>query len=638
MPLSSRRSGTFALTAARPNKHPRSAADGVALRTGPDDGRHYTLALRPGTLLDGNYRITQVLAQSSAFAVTYLAQDERAADQVVIKEFLPRTFAGRAADELTVLPYSADDEPTLARTLRRFMREADVLADIAHPNIPRVRRSFEANGTAYLVFQRYEGQTLAEHVAAAGDRLPADLATGLVLQVLHALGTLHAEGIIHGYITPDNILVDANCRALVLGLGTTRHVVGRGREPVAGFAPIEQYAAKEVGPWTDVYACAAVLYRLTTALTPPSAVERSAGQMVTLPLGVGANLPSALAQTVMSALAQLPDTRPHSAEEFRRRLDASLALGAQTVEPRVGHRPNNANRDVGQHADLDSAHRNPRWTAPEPVEPATRAARPEFEPESEGYEDEVVFLTPSDGPRGRVRRLLRLVLGIGGAAAGIVLAISALGRRGEADWPSAGGVSAPPAFAKSRPSPAAAAAPRSENDAPLRPVRARPIARVTPPEPGLEQAGQSLPPSVARREAAPPRAAQSVARSGGQGRLLATPERAPATPAAGPPSVTLTLPSTVGRFEFLPSEVLMGLRERLTHGKENFEYGEYARARRIYRAALDQIAKLGERYAGNQALLLLKQDLEQASGRALVACAAENDVIRRRNGNAVPCE
>jgi hypothetical protein len=82
----------------------------------------------------------------------------------------------------------------------------------------------------------------------------------------------------------------------------------------------------------------------------------------------------------------------------------------------------------------------------------------------------------------------------------------------------------------------------------------------------------------------------------------------------------------------------MGLRERLTHGKENFEYGEYARARRIYRAALDQIAKLGERYAGNQALLLLKQDLEQASGRALVACAAENDVIRRRNGNAVPCE
>lgn len=88
----------------------------------------------------------------------------------------------------------------------------------------------------------------------------------------------------------------------------------------------------------------------------------------------------------------------------------------------------------------------------------------------------------------------------------------------------------------------------------------------------------------------------------------------------------------------MPAEVLTGLRERLAHGNENMEYGEYSRARMIYRGALDQVANLSDRYAGTQALLRLKQDLEQATERALVACTAENEVIRRRNGKAVQCD
>lgn len=68
------------------------------------------------------------------------------------------------------------------------------------------------------------------------------------------------------------------------------------------------------------------------------------------------------------------------------------------------------------------------------------------------------------------------------------------------------------------------------------------------------------------------------------------------------------------------------------------ESGEYARARQIYNAALDQIGKLNDRYAGAQALLAVKQDLEHAAERALAACAAENEVAARRNGPTVPCQ
>jgi hypothetical protein len=105
-----------------------------------------------------------------------------------------------------------------------------------------------------------------------------------------------------------------------------------------------------------------------------------------------------------------------------------------------------------------------------------------------------------------------------------------------------------------------------------------------------------------------------------------------------PPSVSVSLPSSVGTFELLPSEVLTGLRERLAHGKENMESGEYARARQIYKSALDQIGKLNDRYAGAQALLFVKQDLEQAAERALAACTAENEVAVKRNAPQVPCQ
>lgn len=115
-------------------------------------------------------------------------------------------------------------------------------------------------------------------------------------------------------------------------------------------------------------------------------------------------------------------------------------------------------------------------------------------------------------------------------------------------------------------------------------------------------------------------------------------DRAPVTPAGRPPSVTVSLAPTLGQLELLPSEVLTGLRERLAHGKENNEFGQYAIARRIFRGALDQIAKLDDRYAGAQSLTSLKKELEQAADRSLAACVAENEVIRRRNGKAVECD
>lgn len=589
--------------------------------TDSDTLRHYTLALRPGTLLDGAYAITRVLGDTSPFALTYLAQAESGSDQVIIKELLPRTLAGRAHDDLTVVPHSPNDGAALSRILRRFGREGELLVDVAHPNIPRVRRCFEANGTAYIVFQYYEGKTLAELAAATEERLRPDRATALILQVLQGLDALHAEGIIHGFITPDSILVDDNSRCLILGLGTTRHVVGPAREPVSGFAPIEQYAAKEVGPWTDVYACAAMLYRLTTGMTPPSAVERSTGQALPMPWSAG-DVPAALAHSIMSALAQLPDARPHSAEEFRRRLEASLSPVSSRPPLHVEQRINAVRRPPPEAADA------PPVAAIADTAPANDAARFDYD----------TFLEKGDGPVDRIRRLFRMVLGIGGATAALLLAFSLLGSR-SGDGSAAGDVVAAPVVPPT--SAAASAAPIRVERTTSTGAAATPAPRASATETPLRQAGSTVAHAQRGEPDAPTRARASIPSA--RPRAASGSSSAPASDSPRPtravmaPSLSLSLQSTVGTFE-LPSEVLTGLRERLAHGRENVESGEYARARQIYKAALDQIVTLNDRYAGAQALRSMKQDLEQASERALAACSAENEVAAKRNVPAVPCQ
>jgi serine/threonine protein kinase len=602
------------------------------VQTESHSGLAYTLALRPGTLLDGVYQITSVLRDTSTFAITYLAQHQRSGDRFVIKEFLPRAFAGRAPDELTVHPHSASDEASLARVLRRFKREVELLADIAHPNIPRVRRQFEANGTGYVVFQHYDGKTLADLAGALdGGRLPADRATSVTVQVLQGLEALHAEGIIHGFITPESVLVDDNSRALVLGLGTTRHVVGPAREPVAGFAPIEQYAAKEVGPWTDVYACAALLYRLTTGLIPPSAVERSTGQAMPMPWGP-ANVPQSLAQAITTGLAQLPDTRPHSAEEFRRRLEAALAPAVSRLPTRVEERV----------ARLEERPAVPRWALsetpdPDPIEQlAAQAQLREIEDES-GLDYEAL-LRKVDTPANRMRRFVRMALGLGGAAAGIFLTVSLLGSRKTDNGWAAGDVAAatPAAIGGSAtlvdlPRGEPKSAPRA--DGPRRPTRS-PSAESAP------KPGSPAGPRAQRENDEAGTRARQASRSSPTVQQASAP-----VPAAGqsrtpdgPPSVTVSVPASIGKVEILPAEALSGLRERLAHGQENVESGEYARARQIYAAALEQLAKLNEQYAGTQSLQAMKHEIEQAAGRASAACAAENEVALKRNRRPVQCQ
>jgi hypothetical protein len=109
-------------------------------------------------------------------------------------------------------------------------------------------------------------------------------------------------------------------------------------------------------------------------------------------------------------------------------------------------------------------------------------------------------------------------------------------------------------------------------------------------------------------------------------------------PSVTPPSIALSLPATVGGVELLPAEVLADLRDRLAEGAEKVDFGEYASAHRVYVSLRERITNLSNRYTGTQALPALQREVEQAAQRALTSCAAENAVIRKRNGKPLQCE
>ncbi|PKM36176.1 MAG: hypothetical protein CVV06_12455 [Gammaproteobacteria bacterium HGW-Gammaproteobacteria-10] len=225
------------------------------------------------------YRIDAVLG-AGGFGITYLAQDLHLNKPVVIKEYLPTDLAVREAS-VTVAPKSTRDQDAYQWGLERFMAEAQTLAQFKHPNIVQVFRYFTAHGTAYIVMDYEQGESLSAYL----DRLQRPLneaeTLSIFLPVLDGVRAVHQAEFLHRDIKPDNIFLRTNSTPILIDFGAARMALGERSRSLsvvvsAGFAPFEQYSSQgRQGPWTDIYALGATLYRAITGNAPPEATERS---------------------------------------------------------------------------------------------------------------------------------------------------------------------------------------------------------------------------------------------------------------------------------------------------------------------------------------------------------------------------
>ena len=281
------------------------------------------LALDQDTLLNDQFRIGRVLGVGG-FGITYLAFDEVLEMVVAVKEYLPSDIAVRKSDSHTVQPFSSSgEEKDFEFGLERFLQEARTLAKFeAHDNIVRVRTFFRENGTGYLVMNFYEGRTLAEYLAARNGFLPEEEALLIMEQVLDGLTSVHEESILHRDVDPNNVYLADNGTVVLLDFGAARTAVGERTQSMSvvlkrGYAPHEQYHSHgDQGPWTDVYACAATLYRALTGYKPPEAAARILEDDLAPPKELVPSLSDATNEAVMRGLSIRPDDRPQTMAEF----------------------------------------------------------------------------------------------------------------------------------------------------------------------------------------------------------------------------------------------------------------------------------------------------------------------------------
>ena len=234
------------------------------------------LALPVGFQIE-HFRIEAVLGKGG-FGITYLAVDLQLDKRVAIKELLPDTIATRI-EGVTVVPHSAGMQENWEWARERFLEEARTLATFSHPAIVGVHRLIEANGTVYMVMDYVEGESYEARLQRIGTETDQASLMAVVSPILSGLEEVHAHGLLHRDIKPENILIDKRGQPVLIDFGSARESVGKTMTMTSivthGYSPIEQYQTKgRMGPWTDIYAMSAVVYRAMTGHKPPIAVER----------------------------------------------------------------------------------------------------------------------------------------------------------------------------------------------------------------------------------------------------------------------------------------------------------------------------------------------------------------------------
>lgn len=264
------------------------------------------------------YRIERVLGVGG-FGLTYLAVDENLNLKVALKEYLPGEIALRGADH-SIVPSSPDTAETFTWGKRRFLDESRTLASFRHPNIVRVMRFFEANGSAYMVMEFVEGAPLADWIRPRRPLAEAAV-RALARPLLDGLEVVHKAGYTHRDIKPGNVYIREDGAPVLLDFGSARMAASELTAVVSpGYAPFEQYHTQgNQGPWSDLYAFGGVLYWIVTGNRPHEAAARVRQDTMPPALQAGdRNLFGAeFLAAVDWALAPHEDQRPQSVAEWR---------------------------------------------------------------------------------------------------------------------------------------------------------------------------------------------------------------------------------------------------------------------------------------------------------------------------------
>lgn len=282
--------------------------------------------LKPGSVLRDKYLIGKAIGEGG-FGITYIGRDLTLDMPIAIKEYYPNGFSNRNNDHSNAVTISKGNHGhEFEREIQRFLSEARVLARFCNnPGVVGVRDFFRENGTAYIVMEYLDGITLKNYLKKYGT-IPAETLAQMIDPILLALHEIHQQGLIHRDISPDNIMMLKNGQLKILDFGAAREVAGDKSLSVMlkpGYAPEEQYRSKgQQGPWTDVYAMCATIYKCITGITPDESIQRVFDDELKKPSELGIAIPEGFEQALMQGLNVKSDDRLQNMDVLRRALSA----------------------------------------------------------------------------------------------------------------------------------------------------------------------------------------------------------------------------------------------------------------------------------------------------------------------------
>ncbi len=284
------------------------------------------MTLERGTVLNDRYRIVEILGQGGMGAV-YRAIDENLGIEVAVKENL-----------FTSEEYS-----------RQFRLEAVILANLRHPNLPRVYDHFEiADQGQYMIMDFIEGEDLRERMERLG-AIPDEDAIRIGAAICDALTFLHSRTppVLHRDIKPGNIKITPDGQIYLVDFGLAKVAHGNqvtttgARAMTPGYSPPEQYGTARTDARTDIYSLGATLYAALTGQIPEDALARAMDNATLTPVRKhNPKVGRRLAAAIEKAMSIDPDDRFQSAAEFKQALlKASSKTGQLTGPIRVSPPP-----------------------------------------------------------------------------------------------------------------------------------------------------------------------------------------------------------------------------------------------------------------------------------------------------------
>lgn len=289
--------------------------------------RQESYYLKPGTIIGGKYIVGKVLAYGGV-AISYLGMDAEFNKKVVVKEYLPNDFSTRSEGEKEITIYSGDAQAQFEQGLSNFLNESSRIQNMGKlEGVATVYDCVAENDTGYVISEYVEGQTIKD-ILATGKKYDVLEAKAIIMQMLKGLSKLHPQDVIHCDISPENVVISNTGEVKLLNFGATRYITTANSKSLAiilkqGYAPEEQYRSKGVrGPWTDVYAVGAVMYKMITGITPMESVERTLEDELKTPSKLGIKITENVENALMNALNVFQEERTQNASAFLKELSS----------------------------------------------------------------------------------------------------------------------------------------------------------------------------------------------------------------------------------------------------------------------------------------------------------------------------